>query len=563
MSVSTHVYTAFVLGSPDVELDVQTGTVTLDSGSSPHVTADLTITTPDPAVIEALDPRGTARVRIVADAAFPVGAAQHREFDLGVRDITASSSDAELSLRLASDEALLTDYGPLSDDLTPLSLQSSLRAVVNYVLDECVPGAVLEPGADVDATAYWDASNLIPNPSFEVDVSNWGVGGGATGLLRVAGGVSGGFCGRWTTTAAGTSDIYPSTGLTSYSARPGVWYSFGTYLQSPIPRTAHVVMRFYSAAMGLLSETHGDNIVTPGAGWLRATVTAQAPTLTRYVFVYITTVGNTAAGQFHFTDAAILTEGRVLPAFFDGSTPDTSSYNYEWTGAANASSSTRRTLINAPSQEALIWDAGLRGIEFLTPLVQSFGLRLVCDESRSWTLRDENYIADGSLSVSYGVNMLNGDDTISRDDDSWYDAAFVVYTWKDSEGNTLTRSDSFALTTPYTRLRRFDIAAPYPGPGFASYVVRRAQGRGREVSASVVSDWRTKAEQPVTIDIENGPAQTGAVQSVTFDLRSDEMTVSTRTTDTPATAYIIGPVGASYLDVPVGISYEEFDWSLV
>ena len=45
MSESTHVYRAFLIGTPDVELSVLGGRISLDSGRSPQVTAQLAVST--------------------------------------------------------------------------------------------------------------------------------------------------------------------------------------------------------------------------------------------------------------------------------------------------------------------------------------------------------------------------------------------------------------------------------------------------------------------------------------------------------------------------------------
>jgi hypothetical protein len=196
--------------------------------------------------------------------------------------------------------------------------------------------------------------------------------------------------------------------------------------------------------------------------------------------------------------------------------------------------------------DALTWRAGQAGWDFLAPLVQAAGFRLVCDEQRAWTLRTADYTAPGSLSIRYGVNLIDGDDTLDRGGDTWFDAAVTRHTWNDSAGITQERVDAYALATPYTRLRLFEKTTPYPGAGFSRYAVSRAQGRGREVSATLVADWRTNAEQPVQIILGDAPTLTGITQAVSLDLDTDEMTVTTRTVDTQLGAIdlLVGTIDA-------------------
>ena len=205
--------------------------------------------------------------------------------------------------------------------------------------------------------------------------------------------------------------------------------------------------------------------------------------------------------------------------------------------------------------EALVIKPGQSAMDFLRPLVQAGGLRLVCDELRGWTLRDSSYVTGGSLPIAEAQNALSGSETINRDDDDWFDAAVTVYTWKDRDGVEQTRTDAFALRTPYRRARTFEKKTPYPGRGFSSYAVRRAQRRGREGTASTVADWRAHAEMPVVLTLDGMPTQTGKTGRVEFDLDRDEMTVTTRTIDTPATAWLFLPAGEAWSDSPAGASW--------
>lgn len=558
MTVSTHVYTAELIGTPDVELAVEGGRISLDVSRSPHVEGTLTIARPPEAVMDALDVRTSPppRVRITADAAFP-GSTQTRIFNLTTRSRPVQHGEGQIVLELASDEALVSDYAPLTDvDLRSIT---DLSTLAERVILDATGDVVAIGGGTADVTPLWAATNLILNPSLGVDASNWGAGTGASALTRIA--VSGGGFGlRWTT-AAGDSDVYPHASITQTRAVPGKVHTAGVRVQSTIARNARLTMRFYDVSSGLLAEFSSAYAMTSTGGHQQYVVQGLAPSQAAYVFVFIHTIGNTA-GQFHIASRAYLVASEFDPGHFDGATPDTALYDYAWTGAANASSSTRTPLVAAPEPAALVWDAGQNGMEFLAPLVQAAGLRLVCDETRTWTLRDEEWVSPGSLSIRYAVNLVDADDVIDRDDESWFDAAVVIYTWTDVYGVEQKRTDTYGMPG-YSRVHRFDIASAYPGPGFAEYAVRRAQGRGRSLTATTVADWRARAEQPISVDLEDTDRQTGRTDSVTFNLDNDEMTVTTRTVDTPDTAYIFGPEGVSYLDVSVGIDYTEFDWSLV
>jgi hypothetical protein len=182
--------------------------------------------------------------------------------------------------------------------------------------------------------------------------------------------------------------------------------------------------------------------------------------------------------------------------------------------------------------DALIWKAGDNGMQFLRPVLETSGYRLVCDEQRVWTLRDENYTAPGFLSLRVGVNLIDATEDIDRDAQLWFDAAVTRYKWTDAAGVAHEAVDGFAWTYPPTLVKTFDKAIPFQGYGFSEYVVRRAQGRGREVSATAVADWTATAEQAVEVVLPVTPLQAGRIISIAFDLDSDRMTVTTRTHDT-------------------------------
>lgn len=207
--------------------------------------------------------------------------------------------------------------------------------------------------------------------------------------------------------------------------------------------------------------------------------------------------------------------------------------------------------------DAFTWKAGQSGLAFLQPLVQAAGFRLVCDESRAWTLRDESYVLTPTVSIRYGVNMNAGTDVIDRDTGLWCDACVVRYSWRNAAGEALEETDAYALSTPYTRLRLIERDTPYPGPGFAAYVVRRSQFRGREVEATRGADWNVRAEQYVSIVLDGAPTQTGVIESVEFDLAGDRMIVRSRTVDTPPLAWVLGPDTLTWDDVEPTLTWDD------
>jgi len=585
--ISQHVYRAYLIGSPDIELSLIGGSITLDDATAPHVQASIDIAWPghweivpddlpaaygglvwvrDDELLEALDPRLSPRVRVTADASYPTFSTS-RYFDLGVRDYDPSQTTRVVSLTLASDEALLQDYAPLADDETPFTLASSLRDVVDYVLGEAIPGAALEasPAIDADVTPYWLVTNLVTNPSVRGVVGNWIAGGSNGTLTRQTGLVGGPVDGVTTytrTTWSGNSGLgqggaFSQSGTVApmITAEPFRTYSVSAWVRANVAKPVRLSVQIFAADGSVLSggtDVATANLVANTWTRLRGTLTMPANAARMGIFAYVQAGQQWTAGNTFDTLGWLVHEGTLNVPSFDAATVD-AHYIYAASGAAHVSASTRTPFPIERDPESLIWRAGTSALDFLRPLVQAAGFRLVCDEQRRWTLRDEGYVADGSLSVRYGVNLIDGSARISRDSGLWFDGRVTRYRWTDRNGIQQERDDPYALTPSPTKVDLVVLDnTPYPGPGRSEYAVRRAQGRGREVTVSMVADWRGSAEQSCTIHLDGAPPQLGSASRVEFDLgpgdSRDRMTITARTTDTPETAWLLGTPDETWLE---------------
>lgn len=567
MTVSEHTYTAVLDVLPGSPLSVVGGQVSFDSGRSPHVQGTLTIPA-SAAVLDVLDPRDSIRVQLTADAVFP-DAVQHRVFDLGVRSRRVSAEDGTVEIGVASDEAIVAAVRTLADDVSPLSHQDSLHDLVDAVLDEVIPGAALDrPGsaADVAVPALASSSNLIRNPRAGVNLTDWSstwAAGGLSMTRQTSGGPA------YAPTYAATQATGATTGGYIYldnaaiSITPGRLYALSVAVHANAGIQLSVDAILYDQSGNIVAFAQ-PAVVTPGPVWTRVRVEFVAVTNAAQVRPRVNIDGSMPGGQYVNVTGWRLSEatGDTVDdgTYWDGDTADTALYDYSWAQGAHASISNRKPKIDAATPDALTWRAGVSGMDFLRPIVQRFGLRLVCDEQRVWTLRDEDYTAAGSLTIRHGVNLTGGEDTIDRDDSDWCDARVTRYTWTTPDGAQMQAVDSFALVDPPTQVSYLELNTPYPGPGRSEYAVRRAQQRGRQITASKVADWGASAEQPLTIRLDGTPAQTGKTQTVTFDLDTDEVTVTSRTTDTPERAWILqaaqpwtaGPVGESWTEAHNG-----------
>lgn len=543
---SEHLYAARIL-APGGDIVVSlaedsAGGIDLDAGRVPHVQGQVTLAVEDATLLEQLDPRDSRRLAIDVSATFPTKT-ETRMFDLGIRDSTPDYAAGTVTLQLASDEAILSEKAPLADDPTPRTHEASLRAVCNYVLGKI--GAALQPGGpDADATAYWSATNAIYDPAC-ANASNFTSGGNSHTINRVGGlgsvPIPGAGAIYFTSGAAGQAFIQFAGG--DPAARVGDRWTLQAWMNRAVAAGSSGILRVYEidAAGSTLRTIESAPVAISSATFtpLSLTFTVQNPR-TAKIMVYVSAVA-TAGGQTYALTAPMLHKaGEPIPAF-SGSVGSKPGYTYSWSGAANASTSTRTPIIER-TPEGLVWRAGRSGMEFLHPLLLAAGLRLVCDERRRWTLRDEEYRAAGAQSWRHAVNTETADGKLSRDDETWFDAAVYVYTWTDADGIEQTRTDAYSLTpTPSKVMRRELRDTPFPGPGRAKHIVERAQGKGRTVTVSGIPQWTENTDQPLSVLLEGTPIQTGITATVAYDFAADTVTISSRTTDTPAGAIDLLP----------------------
>lgn len=147
---TTQTWTATAAGT---SLNLISCSITTDETWAPYIQGTLTCALPaDPAV---LDPRLSARVLIVVTDTPLTGTPLTYSYDLGVR-IRTIQPDGTVTVTLASDEALMQDYG-INGDYGDNS--GSLRSALNLWLSFFFNTA-LQPDTSADyATGGW----IIPN----------------------------------------------------------------------------------------------------------------------------------------------------------------------------------------------------------------------------------------------------------------------------------------------------------------------------------------------------------------------------------------------------------------
>lgn len=545
---STHVVTARVLDAGgDIVLSLaenSPGGVSFDAGRMPHVEGEISVALEDAMILEELDPRGESRrVVIDVDATLPT-VSRTRTFNLGLGTVTPNRAEGTATLQLASDEALLDDFAQLVDDRAPRAHEASLRSLCNYVLGKI--GAALQAGTtDANMTAYWTVQNMLPNPSAEAVLAPWVAAGNCSVFHASIGRTGGNSCG-FTSTAAGVLAVSP-TALADYrTVQAGKAYTLSTYARQFAVKARQIV-----PVIRWIDERNytpwGDLVGAPvtlnDTAWTRAAFTAIAPPGAVKAFVFFRVTGSTAPSDIGYIDDAMFTQTAEAIPFFTGSTAQDAHYRYSWDDAANASTSKRTVLHDAPTPEAFIWRAGVSAMEFLENLLKAAALRLVCNELRQWTLRDAEYRAPGSQTYRHAVNIKDATEQLSRDSDDYNEGAVYEYIWTDAAGIEQRRLDAWAIVPNPTKVVRREVRSPYPGPGRAQAMVKRAASRGRTVTVTAIPTWLEQTDQGLSVRLEGSPIQTGTAGVVSFDFGGDAVTVTSRTTDTPANAIALFPEG--------------------
>lgn len=468
-----------------------------------------------------------------------------RVFDLGVRRVVPDHATGTATLTLASDEALLGDFAQLVQDRTPRTLETSLRAICNYVLGKIGAGLVYS-ATDAVVTAQWALDNLAVDPRCTAVTST--TFGGATATLAAATGISS-VLGTGATTCATatlTADA-PAWGelRKTLSVSAGESYSFRVAGRFSIAgggtasRNAWARIFWLDKDGNPLGEVSGAPVVLsdPGAGsspwaWCVLGNVKAPPGATQARCIFRVNGPLTSGSTVEATCWQLVAEDELVP-YFDGYTANDAVYAYTWTGDANLSTSHREPVIER-DPDALVWQPGQSGLDFLTPLLKANGLRLVCDERRVWTLRASDYRPSGLSSWRWGINLTALEDEITIDsDDGWFDAAVYTYRWTGRDGIPRVRRDTFKLTASPRKVATFDLTTPWPGPGRAEAMVRRAQDRGRVTTVGGVPLWTEHAEQALQIALDSGALLTGTIGAVTFDLSDDTLRITSRTTIIP------------------------------
>lgn len=305
-------------------------------------------------------------------------------------------------------------------------------------------------------------TNLVPNPSFETDVSGWIVA--SVALARITtDAVSGSACMQVTSLSASAVDARTAYDPNT-TAVAGETFTASAYMKNTAGnnREHRVYLRFFNSGGTIISSSFGSATLTVGGVWTRISVTATAPANTASVDVAIyTQATNPSLSNVTLLDAVLLEKSASLGTYFDGSSTDGS-----WTGVPNNSTSQlkvyRRNLIPNPSFETgtTSWSAtgSAPGSIAQNTFFEVYGdyscLRSVIGDGVAYV---QTSIA-GNIPISAGVAYTLSAycrTSISRN-------VRVIIQWRDSANTFISNAVGVLSASSTTAFTRFTVTGTAP-----------------------------------------------------------------------------------------------------
>lgn len=567
------------------------GSITKDEAWAPHFQGQIVIARPSLTVLALIDPDLDARVVLTLGIDNPTSSVV-----LELNVLAKQVEKDRIGISLASNESKLQAYSRVATtpDRTAWQQQSSLRTIVTTAISK-VPNVPTTVDWLADLTAfrtYSAAENLLAQwGSFENN-SVTGFGAGANTIASsTAWANSGTYSMVITPNSATSNDSYADLSIQNLVAsRVGKVFTIraqhrrtANQVSSPAPHARARSIWVRADVDGQLTTLAQSSQAANAAGvsTLQVAFTVPRGVVTNLTvrFYNGTVSGSTSATWF---DDIAMFEGNGLDtnlsliAPFTGATTNTSEYRYDWTGTAYASTATRTPILDRPA-DSLTWSPGQTAWDFITPLLQSAGLRLIPFMATStatarWqvvtneypyrsktTLQDAEVIAAGNN--LYALTELVSLTASQSDGTPLYaDAVVVHYQWRD----TTTGADMEAYDTagPTTAKRAYYVErrdVGYPGPGAAAYLLARLVARRRQLGVTAAIDYGTAPGQLVQVRSAEGDVFTGYLDAVVLDLAQQEMTVRTKgMVLTPTTAYQQQPDTLTYDTIASTVTYDSF-----
>lgn len=238
------------------------------------------------------------------------------------------------TMYFATDSQVQSTYDGTTWQDPGLTVQEADRDYVRLVADNLLSGRNSfspDPRNSFPVEYEPAGTNVVPNPSFEVDTSGWSIiGAGVTFVRSTSDSVFGtAMATITTTTGAGQEGVHSGN---SQTAAPGEVWTASAWLRVPTG-AARLVLRAVDAA-GVQLAAFATS--ASGTAWQRLQASTAMPASTAFVRVEVDDNFSTTASTIHI-DGVQLERGSTATSYIDGSLGT----GYAWTGTAHASTSTR------------------------------------------------------------------------------------------------------------------------------------------------------------------------------------------------------------------------------
>lgn len=196
-------------------------------------------------------------------------------------------------------------------------------------------------------------TNLIVNPNFESNIAGWSAYD-ANSTVAHAAPEGAAMQGALALRVSGSAAVYTNDAINTVfiPVTPGLPYTFSMLVQRNASAgwagaLCRVFFDFYTASgstSGAGATTPALNLNTPNVNYTLTHTFTPPSGYTRMKLHFQGESGRTQLSTTSiFYDRLMLEQSSTANPYFDGSTPDTSTVDYAWTGTANASTSTATT----------------------------------------------------------------------------------------------------------------------------------------------------------------------------------------------------------------------------
>lgn len=179
-------------------------------------------------------------------------------------------------------------------------------------------------------------TNLVPNPSFETNTTNWSAGVNTTLGRNTSVAAVGTASLAITAVAAGTfeavSNTIAVTGTTNYAVQ-------ARFRAGTTGRTVRLSVQFNDATSHVISTPVLASGTDTTSGWTTLSGIVTSPGTATAMRVRLVAEGG-SIGDVQYIDAVMVEQANSVGTYFDGSTAAAGGFTYAWTGTAHASTST-------------------------------------------------------------------------------------------------------------------------------------------------------------------------------------------------------------------------------